>query len=113
MTTKIKELLDKIIDGKELRRQFEVKGSDERGPSAMAAVANVCMARGDDYQTLDAALDLVWEKLNTGHWRSVNADWEVFNSSASPLHLCCNLPQPLNTQKNAPFHLNAHFNLQF
>lgn len=75
MTTKIKELLDKIIDGKELRRQFEVKGSDERGPSAMAAVANVCMARGDDYQTLDAALDLVWEKLNTGHWRSVNADW--------------------------------------
>ena len=26
---------------------------------------------------------------------------------------CCNLPQLLNTQKSVPFHLNAHFNLQF
>ena len=26
---------------------------------------------------------------------------------------CCNLPQPLNTQKNVPFHINLHFNLPF
>ena len=75
MTTKIKELVDKVLDGEELRRQFQVSAKDERGPSGMAAVANVCLARGDDYPTLDSALDLVWEKLNTGHWKSVDANW--------------------------------------
>ena len=75
MATKIRELVNKILDGKELKRQFEVNGSDERGPSGMAAVANVCLARVDDYPTLDSALDLIWEKLNTGHWKSVDANW--------------------------------------
>ena len=75
MTTKIKELVDKVLDGEELRRQFQVSAKDERGPSGMASVANVCLAWGDDYPALDFALDLVWEKLNTGHWKSVDAKW--------------------------------------
>ena len=73
--TKIRELVDNIVDGKELRRQFDAIGSDESGPSEMAAVANVCLARGDEYAALDSALDLVWEKLNTGHWKSVEPGW--------------------------------------
>ena len=75
MTTKIKGLADKILDKEELVRQFEVFGCDEGRPSGMASVANVCLARGGDYPALDSALDLVWEKLNTGHWKSVDADW--------------------------------------
>ena len=73
--TKIRGLVDNILDGKELTRQFDAIGSDERGLGGMAAVANVCLARCDEYAALDSALDLVWERLNTGHWKSVDADW--------------------------------------
>ena len=73
--TKLRGLVDNILDDKELRRQFDAIGNDERGPSGMATVANVCLARGDEYTALDSALDLVWERLNTGHWKSVDNGW--------------------------------------
>ena len=57
--------------------------------------------KGSDETTLDSSQD------------DNNKSREVFNSSVSHLNLHFSVGiQLLNTQKNVPFHLNLHFNLQ-
>ncbi len=61
------------VDRAELLKRL---GDVSSGDNCMASeVGAVCLQHPDSYSILDAALDVVWERLNTGHWRAVDSRW--------------------------------------
>ena len=49
------------------------------------ALNDLTISRQKQFAIFDSMLDLVWEKLNTGHWCSVDNSWRKLHSILSLL----------------------------